>query len=156
MSLSGLGEVNQKVISGEITGIVTWPLEGVCTVEGIGEIVKKGKSFLEFTMKNNFGKTSFLVNIPTSASDPRAMFMGMQTIYATLYSVAACSPKTVSPIQALALAKKKLPVVAEFKLRNYESFDPNKGVKYTNQNLVSLVVKPSSVDAFSDASGDFA
>jgi hypothetical protein len=142
--LDAMEEIDSKVSSGEITGAVSWPLEGEAEVVEVGDDVKQGKPYLTITMIHSVkGKQTFLVRVPVASDKQTAKFMGMQKIYATLFSLGGCVPAKNSPKEAFQSTQNKLktsPIRVRYKLSEYESVSPTTAKVFVNQSLETLTV----------------
>lgn len=143
MSLDNLNNLHTKVQSGEVSGMVTWPLSGEAHVSKIDSTYKQGVEYISIVLKHAAkGNREFLVRVPQSTDKSAAVFMGMQRIYGTIYAVAGVSPADVDPgtafKQAQAIAANEGPLV-NFELEEYESNNSRNGQTYVNQSLKSLV-----------------
>lgn len=138
-------DVNKKVAEGEITGAVTWPLEGQARLMEVKSEFKKGNPYLAFKLAHDVkGTQVFLVRLPTHADKDSAKFMGMQRIYATLFSAAQIAAGSQPPEAVFnALVKDihengEIPV--QYTLTNYETLSQQTGKTFTNQSLEALAV----------------
>ena len=136
--------LDEKVQSGEITGIVMWPIEGECEILEVSTTYKNGNPFVAYRMRHpEKGNQVFMNRLSGENDKDSAKFMGMQRLYSCLFTIAGATPGKVQPSKAFEMANAKLaagPLRAKYILQEYDSFSEKSGKTFTNQSLESLAV----------------
>lgn len=137
---AGVNNIDSQVQNGEISGFVTWPLEGGATVQEVKADYKNGVPYFFIKLLHDSkGIREFALKVPQPQDKDAAKFMGMQRIYATLYPIGRSVPGKTSVQDAFAAASKSKARV-NYKLEEYESFSEKHGKMFTNQSLASLTI----------------
>lgn len=138
-------QINAKVVSGELGGAVTWPLNGRAVLVEVKAEYKKGNPYIAFRlMHEEKGAQSFLVRLPNASDKDTAKFMSMQRLYATLYAAAKVPAGSKDPEPVFNALVEDIhqngDLLVDYTLSEYETVSQQTGKTFINQSLESLKV----------------